>query len=66
MSAVRRDGGVLEVRVFNPAAEAATVAIEGHSGWLVDLRGYPEAPFEGSFELRPFGLATARLHGTGA
>ncbi len=66
VSAVRRDGGVLEVRVFNPAAEVATVAIEGHSGWLVDLRGYPEAPFEGSFELRPFGLATARLHGTEA
>ena len=30
-------------------------------GWLVDLRGYPQEPFEGSFELRPFGIATARL-----
>jgi hypothetical protein len=66
VSAVRRDGGVLEVRVFNPGAEVTTVAIEGHSGWLVDLRGYPEAPFEGSFELRPFGVATARLHSTEA
>ncbi len=66
VSAVHRDGGVLEVRVFNPRPEVATVTIEGHTGWLVDLRGYPERPFEGSFELRPFGLATARLHGTEA
>ena len=33
----------------------------GRAGWLVDLRGYPQEPFEGSFELRPFGIATARL-----
>ena len=65
VSAVRRDGGALEVRVFNPGAEVATVTIEGHAGWLIDLRGYPEIPFEGSFELRPFGIATARLHAPG-
>jgi hypothetical protein len=63
VSALRRDGGVLEVRVFNPHPEATTVTIAGHAGWLVDLRGYPRSPFEGSFELRPFGIATARLHG---
>jgi hypothetical protein len=63
VSALRRDAGVLEVRVFNPHPEAATVVIEGRAGWLVNLRGYPESPFEGSFELRPFGIATARLHG---
>jgi mannosylglycerate hydrolase len=63
VSALRRDGGVLEVRVFNPHPETTTVSIEGHAGWLVNLRGYPESPFEGSFELRPFGIATARLHG---
>jgi hypothetical protein len=61
VSALRRQGGVLEVRVFNPSPVAAMVAIAGHSGWLVDLRGYPERAFEGSFELRPFGIATARL-----
>jgi mannosylglycerate hydrolase len=61
VSALRREGGVLELRVFNPTPEAATVAIQGHSGWLVDLRGYPQRHFEGSFELRPFGIATARL-----
>ena len=62
MSAVRREGGVLEVRVFNPTADADhRRPSPGRSGWLVDLRGYPEQPFEGSFELRPFGIATARL-----
>ena len=61
VSAVRREGGVLEVRVFNPSARPTTVATPGRSGWLVNLRGYPEHPFEGSFELRPYGIATARL-----
>jgi hypothetical protein len=63
VSALRREGGVLEVRVFNPSSEATVVALPGRSGWLVDLRGYPQQPFEGSFELRPFGIATARLRG---
>jgi hypothetical protein len=61
VSAVRREGGVLEVRLFNPTSEETTVALPGRSGWLVDLRGYPQRPFEGSFALRPFGIATARL-----
>jgi hypothetical protein len=61
VSALRREGGVLEFRVFNPSPTATSVIIHGRSGWLVDLRGYPERPFEGSFELRPFGIATARL-----
>jgi alpha-mannosidase len=61
VSALHREGGVIEVRVFNPTGQAAVVALPGRSGWLVDLRGYPTAPFEGSFELRPFGIATARL-----
>ncbi len=61
VSALRRVGGVLEARVFNPGAQPATVSFPGRSGWLVDLRGYPLEPFEGSFELRPFGIATARL-----
>jgi hypothetical protein len=62
VSSVRRDGGVLEVRMFNPKAERTKVSIPGRHGWLVDLRGYPQNPFEDSFDLRPFGLATARLH----
>ncbi len=63
VSAVRRQGGQVEVRVFNPGPIATTVEIAGRSGWLVDLRGRPLSPFEGSFELRPQGIATARLDG---
>ncbi len=63
VSALHRVAGVLEVRVFNPTAHPAVVSFPGRTGWLVDLRGYPEASFEGSFELRAFGIATARLHG---
>jgi hypothetical protein len=66
VSAVHRDSGGLEVRVFNPTPTPTTVSIPGRAGWLVDLRGYPQSPFEGSFELRPFGLATARLGDAGA
>jgi hypothetical protein len=62
VSALRRVGGVIEVRVFNPTADKTVVAMPGRSGWLVDLRGYPQSAFEGSFALRPFGIATARLH----
>jgi mannosylglycerate hydrolase len=61
VSAVVRRGGALEVRVFNPRAEETTVAIDGRRGWLVDLRGKPVEPFDGSFALRPWGIATARL-----
>jgi hypothetical protein len=61
VSALHRVAGVLEVRVFNPTHSPAVVSFPGRTGWLVDLRGYPEASFEGSFELRPFGIATARF-----
>ncbi|MGD0747632.1 MAG: hypothetical protein ABSB68_07460 [Acidimicrobiales bacterium] len=62
VSALHRVAGVLEARVYNPTAQATVVSFPGRSGWLVDLRGYPLEPFEGSFELRAFGIATARLH----
>ena len=61
VSALHRVAGVLEARVFNPTAAPTTVSVAGRSGWLVDLRGYPLQPFEGSFELGPFRIATARL-----
>ena len=63
VSAVVRVGGALHVRVFNPTADAATVRVDGRQGWLVDLRGRPLEPFEGSFTLRPWGIATAALTG---
>jgi mannosylglycerate hydrolase len=61
VSAVSREGGALTVRVFNPRDEPAEVSIEGRRGWLVDLRGRPVASFDGSFTLRPWGIATAAL-----
>ncbi len=61
ISALHRVAGVLEIRVFNPTSGSTVVSFPGRAGWLVDLRGYPQEPFEGSFELRPFGIATVRL-----
>jgi hypothetical protein len=61
VSSVRRQAGQLEVRVFNPGSHAVRIDLPGRSGWLIDLRGRPLAPFEGSFELRAHGIATARL-----
>jgi mannosylglycerate hydrolase len=66
VSAVRRVGGVREVRVFNPQPDVTRVIVDGQSGWLVDLRGYPVKRFEGSFGLRPFGIATLRIDPQGA
>jgi hypothetical protein len=63
VSAIVRQGGALEVRVFNPTGEDTVVSIDGRTGWLVDLRGRPVEPFDGSFPLRPWGIATARLDG---
>lgn len=63
VSAVRRENGHLVVRVFNPSARPTTVRIAGRRGWLVDLRGRPLEPFEGSFELAPWRIATAQLTG---
>jgi hypothetical protein len=63
VSAVRRVGGTLEVRVFNPTAEAAEVGLPGRAGWLVDLRGRPLDRFDGGFRLGPWQVATARLSG---
>lgn len=61
VSSVRRHEGALEVRVFNPSEDPATVAIPGRRGWLVDLAGRTEATFENDFDLRPWGISTLRL-----
>jgi hypothetical protein len=61
VSAVRREGSALEVRVCNPTEREVMVAVGDVRGWLVDLRGRPLEPFEGGFRLRPWGIATARL-----
>ena len=66
VSAVRRrpvSGDRVEVRVFNPGDEEATVDLGGRTGWLVDLRDRPLEPVTGSFRLRPWGIATVHLDG---
>jgi len=63
VSAVRRQAGMLEVRVFNPTERRTTVTVGARSGWLVDLRGRTLEPVDGSFDLRPFGIATVRFPG---
>jgi mannosylglycerate hydrolase len=61
VSAVRRDPGGLEVRVFNPTEQEVTVRLPERSGWLINLRGVPLEAFEDEFALRAFGIATVRL-----
>ncbi|HUP86947.1 MAG TPA: hypothetical protein VM143_14935 [Acidimicrobiales bacterium] len=61
VSALRRAPGGLEVRVFNPSSVPTEVRMTARRGWLVDLRGRPLEPFEGSFPLAPWRIATVRL-----
>jgi hypothetical protein len=66
VSAVRRRqvcGDRVEVRVFNPGDEEATVDLGGRTGWLVDLGDRTLEPVTGSFRLRPWGIATVHLDG---
>jgi alpha-mannosidase len=61
VSAIVREAGQLVVRVFNPTPEPTTVTIDGRSGWLVDLRGRPLQPFEGSFDLKPWQITSVNV-----
>ncbi|MHB8681125.1 MAG: glycoside hydrolase family 38 N-terminal domain-containing protein [Acidimicrobiales bacterium] len=61
VSAVRRQGPLLELRVFNPGAEETTVRLGARRGWLVDLRGRTLSAVDGPFALGPFAIATVRL-----
>ena len=61
VSSLRRVGGLLELRVFNPSPEPAAVRVSGRAGWLVDLRGQALERWDGGFTLRPWGIATARI-----
>lgn len=64
VSAIRRHEGLLQVRLFNPHDEPRRVSFAKRSGWVVDLRGAPLAPFDESFELRGHGIATVRVTGS--
>jgi mannosylglycerate hydrolase len=61
VSAVRREGGAVTARVFNPTSSPRTVRIAGRTGWVVDLRGRPLAPFDRTVDLGPSQIATLRL-----
>ncbi len=61
VSALRRVGGGIELRAFNPTDRPTTVSVGPRSGWLVDLRGAPIEPFDGGFPLGAWRFATARL-----
>ncbi|HUQ62478.1 MAG TPA: glycoside hydrolase family 38 C-terminal domain-containing protein [Acidimicrobiales bacterium] len=63
VSALRHVDGALHVRVFNPTDTEATVEFDARHGWLVDLCGRPVEPFDGSFSLAPWRIATVRLAG---
>jgi len=61
VSALRREGGLLEVRIFNPWGKSATVSLPGQKGFFVNLLGAPGERFEDSFELGPYQIATLRI-----
>jgi hypothetical protein len=44
--------------VFNPTDEEATLTLADRTGWIVDLRGAPVAPFDGQATLRPWEILT--------
>jgi alpha-mannosidase len=61
VSALLRDAGSLVLRLFNPTDAPTTATVDGRRGWLVDLRGRPLEPFEGSVDLGPHAIVTLRL-----
>jgi alpha-mannosidase len=65
VSAVTRDAGGLVVRLFRTEPDTGTVTVS-HAGlpargWVIDLRGAPLEPFEGSVTLDPWQIVTLRL-----
>ena len=64
VSAVRREAGLLEVRVFNPTDRATTVRVAGRSGWLVDLRGGRSGPSTGRSNCGRSGSPPSARHDT--
>jgi hypothetical protein len=65
VSALLRVPGGLVLRVFRTAAHDGPVTIEREGvparGFVVDLRGRPVGPFEGTLVLRPWQIATVQL-----
>lgn len=61
LSALRREAGLIEVRVFNPHPNPTSVSVGHKTGWIVDLRGRVIQSFQDTFELKAFGIATLRV-----
>ena len=61
VSAVVQEGDELLVRVFNPAAKASTVTIDGRRGGGSSVCGGGRWRRSRSFELPSYGIATAAL-----
>ncbi|HMQ26625.1 MAG TPA: glycoside hydrolase family 38 C-terminal domain-containing protein, partial [Acidimicrobiales bacterium] len=61
VSSLRRHDGRLELRVFNPGTEPTEVRVEGRTGWQLDLKGTPLAPFDETVELPPGRITTLAL-----
>lgn len=66
VSSVHRDAaGHLVVRVYNPYPEERTVDVATVggpvTGWVVDLRGAPVEPFDGTLRLGPHRILTVRV-----
>jgi hypothetical protein len=65
VSSLRRRQGRLELRAFNPTDAEVTLALPGRAGDVVDLRGRPQATFQGAVVIRPHGLVTLALREAG-
>jgi alpha-mannosidase len=61
VSAVVRVPGGIEVRLWNPSDEPSVATIVDGVGWVVDLRGRPVRPFEGSTTLGAWEILTIRM-----
>lgn len=61
VSALRRRGGCIEVRLYNPSPATTTVRIPLHSGSFVELTGEEVGRWETEFELGPWKIANVRL-----
>jgi hypothetical protein len=61
VSALRRVGNGLELRVWNASDEHRELEIPGRTGWFVDLRGAPLDRFEGRASLGAWRIATLVL-----
>ncbi len=65
ISAVLREPGGLVVRVYNPSARESVVRLEREgapaTGWVMDLLGRPQTPFQSEVPLGPSQIATLRL-----